>query len=79
MEACAFLSACAGRRAVGDTAFSVPGQRSCCLRRANHQDMVTAFHLAGDKYWSVGRDQGVRVGWVWPMQALPSENVGYGP
>ena len=40
--------------------------------------MVTGFHLAVCKNWSVGRDQGVRVGWVWPMQALPSENVGYG-
>ena len=31
-------------------AFSVPAQRSCCLRRANHQDLVMAFHLARTKY-----------------------------
>ena len=49
VEACAFLGACAGRRAVGDTACSVSDERSC-LRRANHQDVVMAFHLAGDKY-----------------------------
>jgi hypothetical protein len=56
VEACAFRGACAGRRAVGDTAFSVSDQRSCCLRRANHQDVVMAFHLAGGEYWSVGRE-----------------------
>ena len=50
MEACAFLGACAGPRAVGNTAFSVSDERSCCLRRANHQDVVMAFHLAGGKY-----------------------------
>ncbi len=38
--------------------------------------MVTAFHLAGGNYWSVGRDQLVSVGCVWPMQALPSEAWG---
>jgi hypothetical protein len=27
VEACAFLGACAGRRAVGDTAFSVSDER----------------------------------------------------
>src|SRR5216683_2238384 len=33
-------------------------QRTDCLPRANHQHLVTAFHLAGCKYWSVGRDLG---------------------
>ena len=51
--------------------FSVPApdappsatQCTYCLPHANHQHLVTAFHLAGGKYWSVGWDQGVRVGW----------------
>jgi hypothetical protein len=40
--------------------------------------MVTAVHLALGKYWFVGRDQLVSVGWVKPMRAQPSE-AGYGP
>jgi hypothetical protein len=79
VAACAFLGACAGRRAVGDAAFSASDQRSCCLRRANHQDMVTAFHLAVGKYWSVGRDQGRprRLGQAGASSAKRS--AGYGP
>jgi hypothetical protein len=51
-------------------------QRTCWSSRANHQNMVTASHLAVGNYWSVGRDHSVRVGWVRPTRALPSEAWG---
>jgi hypothetical protein len=51
-------------------------QRTYCSPPANHQHLVMAFHLAGGKYWSVRADQGVRVGWVWPTQALPGHAWG---
>ena len=63
MEACAFRGACAGRSAVGDTALSVLDERTYRRRRANHQDTVMTFHLAGADCLSVGRDQHVGVGW----------------
>ena len=61
MEACAFRGACAGRSAVGDTALPVLDERLYRRRRANHQDTVMTFHLAGADGLSVGRDQRVRV------------------
>ena len=77
MEACAFRGACAGRSAVGDTALSVLDERLYRRRRANHQDTVMTFHLAGAECLSVGRDQRVRVGWL--VRALCQAKRGYGP
>ena len=79
MEACAFRGACAGRSAVGDTALSVLDERTYRRRRANHQDTVMTFHLAGAECLSVGRDQRVRVGWLRPVRALCQAKRGYGP
>ena len=73
MEAGAFRGCCTGCPAAGDAVFSVSDQRSYCPPRANHLEMVTAVHLALGKYWFVGRDQLVSVGWVEPMRAQPNE------
>ena len=62
-EAGAFGGCCAGCPAAGEAVFSASDQHSYRRRRANHLEMVTAVHLALRKYWFVGRDQLVSVGW----------------
>jgi CheY-like chemotaxis protein len=39
--------------AVPAPAARASAQRTCCLPPANHQQMVTAFHLVAGDYWSV--------------------------
>jgi hypothetical protein len=47
--------------------------RTATVLGANHQELVTAVHLALGKDWFVGRDELVSVGRVKPMRVQPSE------
>ena len=79
MEASAFRGACAGRSAVGDTALSVLDERTYRRRRANHQDTVMTFHLAGADRLSRRAGPARPCRPARPVRALCQAKRGYGP